>query len=321
LPFGPKGAKVTSQSLPAPFCTPTAAVVLPHETKVAGLNCSATPAAAAKQRDYWRQVYRSFVEKGWEGTIYDYTVDEPQAHEDIFGQQRWDILRTRTALVHAADRRIRTMVTAELPIVRAGHPELVSAIDIWCPVIGALDGRGSHENCTMMLEENGTKFEKAANYISNYSGAKTLWMYQACPSVGCGGNGCGHGQKDDPNSSSHPSSSSCIEGWPAFFPIDHKPVTSQRLMQWADFAYNVSGELYWGVLGQYGKVKQQQLGKSGGGQPDPTLLWKSQWTNGANGDGNLFYPGTPAIIGGKTHIPVESMRLKFVRDGIDSPGR
>eukprot|EP01051_Picozoa_sp_SAG22_P022256 SAG22_NODE_5265_length_1050_cov_1.044164_1_plen_350_part_11 len=207
------------------------------------------------------------------------------------------------------------MVTAELPIVAAGHPDLVSAIDIWCPVIGALDGRGSHDKCSVMLPENGTTFAKAENYISNYSGAKTLWMYQACSSVGCGGNGCGHGQKDDPNSSSHPSSSSCIEGWPAFFPIDHKPVTSQRLMQWADFVYDVTGELYWGVLGQFGEVKQQQQPPPA--QPDPTLLWKSQWTNGANGDGNLFYPGTPAIIGGKTHIPVESMRLKFVRDGVE----
>lgn len=70
------------------------------------------------------------------------------------------------------------------------------------------------------------------------------------------------------------------------------------------------------MLGQYG-VPQQQAKTGERTGPDPQLVWKSQWTNGANGDGNLFYPGTPEIIGGKTHIPVESMRLKFVRDGVE----
>ena len=49
------------------------------------------------------------------------TVDEPQAHEDIFGQQRWDILRDRARLVHEADPRTRTMVTAEIEIVSDGR--------------------------------------------------------------------------------------------------------------------------------------------------------------------------------------------------------
>ena len=46
-----------------------------------------------------------------------------------------------------------------------------------------------------------------------------------------------------------------------------------------------------------------------------------QYDFGANGDGNLFYPGSahgtsdaPAI-GGTHDIPIESMRLKRIRDG------
>ena len=70
----------------------------------------------------------------------------------------------------------------------------------------------------------------------------------------------------------------------------------------------LQGELYWGVLGQYSRVKEHH---------DPGLLWRDQWTNGANGDGNLFYPGTPDIIGGTTHIPVASLRLKYIRDGVE----
>ena len=36
-----------------------------------------------------------------------------------------------------------------------------------------------------------------------------------------------------------------------------------------------------------------------------------------SGDGNLLAPGTPARIGGTSHIPVETVRLKSMRDGIE----
>ena len=40
-----------------------------------------------------------------------------------------------------------------------------------------------------------------------------------------------------------------------------------------------------------------------------------QFIHGGNGDGTLFYPGTPARIGGTHDIPIESVRLKRIRDG------
>ena len=36
-----------------------------------------------------------------------------------------------------------------------------------------------------------------------------------------------------------------------------------------------------------------------------------------NGDGRLFYPGTPEAIGGNHHIPISSIRLKAVREAIE----
>ena len=36
-----------------------------------------------------------------------------------------------------------------------------------------------------------------------------------------------------------------------------------------------------------------------------------------SGDGNLLTPGTPGKIGGTTDIPVESVRLKSMRDGVE----
>src|SRR5437763_15201077 len=59
------------------------------------------------------------------------------------------------------------------------------------------------------------------------------------------------------------------------------------------FAENVSGELYFDTVFAYH-------------EGDP---WKSQWAFGGNGDGTLFYPGTPERIGGKHDVPVESLRL------------
>src|SRR5262249_12332512 len=38
---------------------------------------------------------------------------------------------------------------------------------------------------------------------------------------------------------------------------------------------------------------------------------------GGNGDGTLLYPGTPAVIGGVTNIPVASIRLKMIRKGFE----
>jgi hypothetical protein len=48
---------------------------------------------------------------------------------------------------------------------------------------------------------------------------------------------------------------------------------------------------------------------------------KDPWTDlrlfGGNGDGTLFYPGTPSRIGGHTDIPIESIRLKLIREGME----
>src|SRR5262249_506489 len=45
--------------------------------------------------------------------------------------------------------------------------------------------------------------------------------------------------------------------------------------------------------------------------------WKNVYLFGGNGDGTLFYPGTPEMIGGTTHIPIESIRLKLIREGLE----
>src|SRR6202051_4133504 len=54
-------------------------------------------------------------------------------------------------------------------------------------------------------------------------------------------------------------------------------------------------------------------GFSSCGSNDP---WVNVYSFGGNGDGTLYYPGTPAKIGVTTPVPVPSIRLKLLRDGM-----
>src|SRR3569832_2636426 len=45
--------------------------------------------------------------------------------------------------------------------------------------------------------------------------------------------------------------------------------------------------------------------------------WKNLYYYTGNGDGTYFYPGRPDKIGGTHHIPIPSIRLKMLREGIE----
>jgi len=119
-------------------------------------------------------------------------------------------------------------------------------------------------------------------YNQEVSKGKHLWWYQACSSHGCyivGGE--------------------YFRDWPSYM-IDHDSVRN-RVMEWMTWKYGIEGELYFSTDEAYG-------------QRDP---WQDVRLFGGNGDGTLFYPGTPDVVGGKTHIPIESIRLKLIREGLE----
>jgi hypothetical protein len=73
-------------------------------------------------------------------------------------------------------------------------------------------------------------------------------------------------------------------------------------MGWIEYELGTTGELYYDTGMQY------------------ATAWTDQWAPdvggaGGNGDGTLFYPGTTDRIGGTTPIPLESLRLKMIRNG------
>jgi hypothetical protein len=112
---------------------------------------------------------------------------------------------------------------------------------------------------------------------------KSLWFYQSCASHGCNVSGGRY-----------------FIGWPSYM-IDASGAAN-RVMQWLAWKYRIAGELYYSMNEGYGADK------------DP---WTNVRLSGGNGDGSLFYPGSPARIGGHTDIPIESIRLKLVREGME----
>ena len=105
-----------------------------------------------------------------------------------------------------------------------------------------------------------------------------LWWYQSCMSHGCSSDG-------------RPVRDPAFKGWPSYM-ID-APATAARVMGTLAYLHEVAGELYFDTVYAYH-------------EGDP---WKSQWAFGGNGDGTLFYPGTPERVGGRRDVPIESLRL------------
>lgn len=77
-------------------------------------------------------------------------------------------------------------------------------------------------------------------------------------------------------------------------------VTSDNGPEFAGLELRVSAELYYDTT--YAMTKQD--------------AWTSQYEFGNNGDGSIWYPGKPSIIGGTTDIPIESLRMKMLREGM-----
>ncbi|MBK8479929.1 MAG: DUF4091 domain-containing protein [Proteobacteria bacterium] len=150
-------------------------------------------------------------------------------------------------------------------------------VDIFVPVINYLDPRPGSGDAAHRADYRA--------WLAAQPG-RELWSYQSCMSHGCGE--CGE-----------PSPELADSGWPTRV-IDSSAVQN-RAFAWLAFIEGLSGELYFSATEQLSSAWQ------------PEGLCKFS----GNGDGTLFYPGTPARIGGRTHIPVASIRAKMLREGIE----
>ena len=190
----------------------------------------------------------------------------------------WSKFTTEANKLHAVDPKAQIILTS--PIQSTNKAGVTNQIDIFCPVINHLEERPGAGT-----PYDGYQRPKYDSWLKAKAGRK-MWAYQSCLSHGCGNCGTPSPAKDD-------------AGWPNRV-IDATAVQT-RAFPWIAYLFDISGELYFEVA--------EQL--------------KTAWDNNGqckfsgSGDGTIFYPGKPSIIGGKTHIPVESVRIKLIREGME----
>ena len=191
----------------------------------------------------------------------------------------WGDINARGQAAHAADPAFQTLVTTQ--IWDAQDHGVDRDVDIMVPVVNWIDDKPGSPVA-------GDQRDRYDGFLSSGK-TKEIWLYQSCMSHGCGGTvDIGNPSADD----------HYYTGWPSYM-IDASSVRN-RAMEWVSFLERASGELYWETTAGYAH--------------DP---WSSLWDFSGNGDGTLFYPGTPSRIGGQTDIPVASIRLKMIREGME----
>jgi hypothetical protein len=181
-------------------------------------------------------------------------------------------------LVHAQARAVHARSRIPVLVTSPHDARLKGAADILAPVLNCFFPRAGPATCPRPL---------SAPVLRQVSGAKRVFWYQSCMSHGCG---------DEPLDAA---TARAFSGWASYM-VDH-PAALNRAMGPLAFLAGVDGELYFATVYAYDT-----------GDP-----WKGTWAFGGNGDGTLFYPGTPARIGGTVHRPIESLRLKHLRDGLE----
>ena len=219
-----------------------------------------------------------FKSKGWFDRLFQYTCDEPPL------TCQWSDIASRAQNAKQADPSFRTLVTTDMD--QAQKNGALDAIDVMVPLVNFMDDRG--------LDAYG--WTQGGPTRSQYDGFlqkpnKELWLYQSCMSHGCGGTvDIGNPTADQ----------LYFTGWPSYA-IDASNVRA-RAMEWFSFQYAATGELYY----------ETTQGYYDHGDP-----WTDEWQFSGNGDGDIFYPGTVAKIGGTTDIPVASLRMKMIREGME----
>jgi uracil phosphoribosyltransferase len=116
------------------------------------------------------------------------------------------------------------------------------------------------------------------------------WSYASCMSHGC----------DELPASGRGRASMLMvfAGWPGYA-ID-LPGTAAAAVPLLGFRRGLEGELYYDMLHAW--------------TGDP---WTDVRAFAGNGDGTLLYPGRPRELGGTHPFPVESIRLKLIRDALE----
>jgi hypothetical protein len=220
---------------------------------------------------------RDFVRHARERGWYDRLYD--YTYDEPRTLEDFAALKARARLVREVDPGIPRLVTTNL------SPDLVGLVTRWCPLVNDLDPKYGSPR------EHWRKAHRAAraDYDARLRARDSLWWYQSCESHGCDGSG----------------RSPEYDNWPNYM-IDSSAVANRVFGFLTAVTDRVSGILYFDVaFADYRSAAPRRIALS---------PWESQYYFGGNGDGSVFYPGTPDRVGGHRDIPIESLRMKMIRD-------
>ncbi len=234
---------------------------------------------------YWHCVNTSGCLSGWKqiaqqygfaDRFFVYDCDEPGD-----SSSNWANCANTATKADAEWPGVTKLVTAnETNASDVGGKAAMKYTDIMTPVVNDIANRATATNQAPLYKD----FLDPANNAAG-TAANQLWMYTSCMSFSCDGS----------EVASNPSPWSGIPG----YAIDGS-ASEERAMGMVSFAYGATGELYFQTT--------QML----------DTAWTNQYNSGGNGDGTLFYPGLPGGpngIGGTHAIPLDSIRMKRIRDG------
>jgi hypothetical protein len=159
-----------------------------------------------------------------------------------------------------------------------GFADLADRIAVLIPVINYV-----HPKSTPAFPGRRAQFAHWTSGTTPGGVTRQLWTYTSCMSMGC--------------SPAGPDREEVWRGWPGYG-VD-QPAAEARALGWIAWRYDLAGEYYYETA------------------RDLPSAWTDLWSadGGNHGDGTLFYPGTTARIGGSHDVPIESIRLKRIRDG------
>lgn len=218
---------------------------------------------------------------GWFDKALDYTGDEPSS------SAQWDAILNRGAWAHGVDPNFRTLVTTAVNSYNTFAGAGSGTVNVMVAVLDNLDGPAG--TAYAGNQRDPSVGDSYAGFLAQ-SPKNALWGYQSCDQHGCSSAG-----------------GASIKNWPNFM-VDATGVQN-RAEPWMHYIYGATGGmLYFDTALALSRA------------------WNTDglWAFNGNGDGTFLYPGTPAAtgantrgIGGSTHIPVASLRLKLLREGLE----
>jgi hypothetical protein len=192
----------------------------------------------------------------------------------------WATALAKAEAIHAAAPGLPTLITTDFS--QAAAHGLLDAVDVLVSIVEEMEPRDMPS-------------QRPAYDAWLGKPGKHLWWYQSC---------------DEHESCSNGTPGPAESTWPSYM-VDATPARN-RVFQWLAYLDHIEGELYYAT--DYCWTASDCGDAQSGPTQDP---WVSIYAFGGNGDGTLFYPGTKARIGGTTPVPVPSMRLALLRDGME----